>query len=114
VESTSSSGVLCRTEQGRGNSNLDQLDFLHPAPATRSGEIFVFSLPVFEHVWEQRRLARALLGRRGGGLVVARGEQLLSAVVRQPFSPAMAGSYVLSFDFSDFRYRRSPVAARSG
>ena len=63
-------------------SNLDQLDFLHPVPATRSGEIFAFSLPMFEHVWEQRRLARALLGRRGGGLVVARGEQLLSAVVR--------------------------------
>ncbi|MFI7229700.1 TetR/AcrR family transcriptional regulator [Nonomuraea angiospora] len=63
-------------------SNLDELVFLHPVPATRSGELFAFSLPMFEHVREQRRLVRALLGRRGGGQVYARGEQLLSAVVR--------------------------------
>ncbi|MEV1169094.1 TetR/AcrR family transcriptional regulator [Nonomuraea sp. NPDC049784] len=71
-------------------SNLDELAFLRPAPDTRSGELFAFSLPMFEHVHEQRRLVRALLGRRGGGQVHARGEQLLAAVVRNELVAAGA------------------------
>ncbi|MFC4531541.1 TetR/AcrR family transcriptional regulator [Sphaerisporangium dianthi] len=63
-------------------SNVEQLGFLHPAPAARSGRLFAFSLPMFEHAQERRRLMRALLGRRGGGPIAARGEQLLSAIVR--------------------------------
>ena len=63
-------------------SNLDGLGFLHPEPATRGGELFAFSLPMFEHVQEQRRLVRALLGRRSGGLVLARGEQMIGTLVR--------------------------------
>ncbi|TDD43107.1 TetR/AcrR family transcriptional regulator [Nonomuraea terrae] len=64
-------------------SNLDELGILHPEPAGRASELFAFSLPVLEHVHERWQLIRALLGRRGGGLVYARGEQLLSAVVRK-------------------------------
>ncbi|GAA3579341.1 hypothetical protein GCM10022419_071030 [Nonomuraea rosea] len=67
-------------------SNLDELGFLHPEPSTGPGELFAFSLPMFEHVREQRQLVRALLGRRSGGLVLARGEQLLAAVVRHELS----------------------------
>ncbi|MGW0196418.1 TetR/AcrR family transcriptional regulator [Nonomuraea sp. NPDC003201] len=70
--------------------NLDELAFLHPVPAARSGELFAFSLPMFEHVREQRRLVRALLGRRGGGQVYARGEQLLAAAVRNELVAAGA------------------------
>ncbi|MEU8382841.1 TetR/AcrR family transcriptional regulator [Streptosporangium sp. NPDC048865] len=62
-------------------ANLDEIAFLHPAPRT-DGPLFGFSLAMFEHVHEQRRLVRALLGRRGGQMVVAHGEQLLQAVVR--------------------------------
>jgi AcrR family transcriptional regulator len=71
-------------------SNLDELAFLHPAPDGRPAELFAFSLPMFEHVREQRRLVRALLGRRGGGLVHARGEQLLAAIVRDELIAAGA------------------------
>jgi AcrR family transcriptional regulator len=73
-------------------SNLDELGFLHPepfaGPSAGPGELFAFSLPMFEHVREQRQLVRALLGRRSGGLVLARGEQLLAAVVRHELSAA--------------------------
>jgi AcrR family transcriptional regulator len=63
-------------------SSIEQLAFLHPAPAGEAGDLLAFSRPMFEHVREQERLVRALMGRRGGGLVHARGEQLLAAVVR--------------------------------
>ncbi|TQS21187.1 TetR/AcrR family transcriptional regulator [Microbispora sp. KK1-11] len=64
-------------------SNLDELSsLLRLAPASRPGPLFAFSLPMFEHLHEQRRLARALLGRRGGSAVMARGEQILATVVR--------------------------------
>ncbi|GAB2953244.1 TetR/AcrR family transcriptional regulator [Nonomuraea fastidiosa] len=63
-------------------SNLDQLTFLHPAPRDDPGELFAFSRPMFEHVREQERLVRALMGRRGGGLAHRRGEQLLAARVK--------------------------------
>ncbi|MGP4104592.1 TetR/AcrR family transcriptional regulator [Nonomuraea sp. KM90] len=64
-------------------SNLDALTALHRPPADgRPARLLAFSLPMFEHVREQERLVRALLGRRGGGPVYARGEQLLAAVVR--------------------------------
>ncbi|MEQ4721060.1 helix-turn-helix domain-containing protein [Nonomuraea sp. B19D2] len=72
-------------------SNLDELGFLHLAPPARSGELFTFSLPMFEHVRERWPLVQALLGRRGGvGLVHARGEQLLTAVVRDELVAAGA------------------------
>ncbi|WP_220506481.1 TetR/AcrR family transcriptional regulator [Microbispora sp. H10830] len=64
-------------------SNLEELSsLLRLAPASRPGPLFAFSLPMFEHLHEQRRLARALLGRRGGSAVMARGEQILATVVR--------------------------------
>ncbi|WP_198679340.1 TetR/AcrR family transcriptional regulator [Thermomonospora amylolytica] len=62
-------------------SNLEELTFLHPAP-NADGPLFAFSLPMFEHVREQHRLVRALLGRRGGGQTMAHGEKMLQTVVR--------------------------------
>ncbi|GII04353.1 TetR/AcrR family transcriptional regulator [Planobispora takensis] len=61
--------------------SLEELDFLRPSPDA-GGPLFAFSLAMFEHVQEQRRLVRALLGRRGGREVVAHGERLLTAAVR--------------------------------
>ncbi|WP_211370370.1 TetR/AcrR family transcriptional regulator [Nonomuraea turkmeniaca] len=71
-------------------SNLDELAFLHPVPATPSGDLFAFSLPMFEHMREQRRLVRALMGRRSSGLVQTRGEHLLAAIVRDELVAAGA------------------------
>ncbi|WP_380825648.1 TetR/AcrR family transcriptional regulator [Sphaerisporangium rhizosphaerae] len=63
-------------------SNFEELDFLRPEPADRPGRLFEFSLPMFEHALEHRRLLRALLGRRGGGPMVARAEHVLASVVK--------------------------------
>lgn len=63
-------------------SNLDELAFLRPPSGGGPGELFAFSLPMFEHVREQERLVRALLGRHGGGTVHAYGEQVLAGLVR--------------------------------
>lgn len=71
-------------------SNIDELAFLRPAPTGGQGELFGFSLPMFEHVREQERLVRALLGRRGGGPVHMRGEQLLADLVRDELVAAGA------------------------
>jgi AcrR family transcriptional regulator len=62
-------------------ANLDEITFLHPA-ASADGPLFAFSPAMFEHVREQRRLVRALLGRRSGRAVMAHGERLLHALVR--------------------------------
>ncbi|MDH2425420.1 TetR/AcrR family transcriptional regulator [Sphaerisporangium sp. TRM90804] len=64
--------------------DLGGLAFLHPAPST-DGPLLAFTLPVFEHVADERSLVRALLGRRGGAAIVARGEQMLARVVREEF-----------------------------
>ncbi|MCK2215853.1 TetR/AcrR family transcriptional regulator [Actinomadura sp. ATCC 31491] len=72
-------------------SNLDELDFLRPGPVGEGGRLFAFSLPLFEHAHERRRLLRALLGRRGGGnQVLARGEELLHALVHDELRAAGA------------------------
>ncbi|MCC5575666.1 TetR/AcrR family transcriptional regulator [Microtetraspora sp. AC03309] len=71
-------------------SSLDELsDLLRLDPASRSDRLLSFTLPMFEHLHEQRRLARALLGRRGGTAVVARGEQIMAAVVRDELLAAL-------------------------
>lgn len=62
-------------------SNLGGLAFLHPEPRSQ-GPLFSFSLAIFEHVAEQEPLVRALLGSKGGGVVMARGERMVAAVVR--------------------------------
>ncbi|MEO3856880.1 TetR/AcrR family transcriptional regulator [Acrocarpospora sp. B8E8] len=62
-------------------SNLGELDFLRPSPQGE-GPLFSFGLAMFEHVAEQGPLVRALLGSKGGGVVMARAEQILAAVVR--------------------------------
>lgn len=62
-------------------SNLEELsDVL--SPDRGDGSLLAFSLPMLEHVVEQRHMVRALLGRRGGATVIARGEQMLAEVVR--------------------------------
>ncbi|MFI7613473.1 TetR/AcrR family transcriptional regulator [Nonomuraea terrae] len=70
-------------------SNLDDHDFLRPAPDSGGG-LFAFSLPMFEHARERGRLVRALLGRRGGGPLLAHGERLLAEIVRRELLAAGA------------------------
>ncbi|MEU8246303.1 TetR/AcrR family transcriptional regulator [Nonomuraea sp. NPDC048916] len=71
-------------------SSLDELsELLRIAPESRSETLFAFSLPVFEHLQEQRRLARALLGRRGGTAIGARGEQIMADIVRDELLAAL-------------------------
>ncbi|MBE3008096.1 TetR/AcrR family transcriptional regulator [Microbispora sp. NEAU-D428] len=71
-------------------STIEQLAFLRPAAPACTGEFFAFSLPMFEHVGERHRLVRALLGRRGGGLPMARGEQMLGRMVAEELVAAGA------------------------
>ncbi|MFF5206205.1 TetR/AcrR family transcriptional regulator [Streptosporangium sp. NPDC000396] len=71
--------------------NLDELAaFLKAGHAHEPGRLFAFSLPMFEHVDEQRDLVRALLGRRGGGVVITRVEQILAEIVRDELLAAMS------------------------
>ena len=56
----------------------------HPAlvePATRR-RLMRFSLPLFRHVHDEQRLARALFGSTGGGAVLRQVEQILAGVIR--------------------------------
>ncbi|GAA2985655.1 TetR/AcrR family transcriptional regulator [Streptosporangium longisporum] len=62
-------------------ANLSEMAFLRPA-ISADGPPFAFSRAMFEHVLEQRRLVRALLGRRSGRAVTAHGEQVLRDLVR--------------------------------
>ncbi|MBO3753189.1 TetR/AcrR family transcriptional regulator [Streptosporangiaceae bacterium NEAU-GS5] len=94
-ETTTVTDIINRADVGRSTfyahftdkqdvlfGNLDDLVFLHAGPPSE-GPLFGFSLPMFEHVQSQRQLVSALLGRRGGGAVIARGEQMLAEVVRR-------------------------------
>jgi AcrR family transcriptional regulator len=51
--------------------------------AAGDGQLFGFSLAMFEHVHEQRALLRALLGRSGGAVVHHRVDHLLTGLVRE-------------------------------
>ncbi|GAA1506736.1 TetR/AcrR family transcriptional regulator [Sphaerisporangium rubeum] len=63
--------------------NLDRFTrFLREASAGSPGKLFSFSLAMFQHVHEQRTLLRALIGRRGGTVVVAHAEKVLAGIVR--------------------------------
>ncbi|WP_307845376.1 TetR/AcrR family transcriptional regulator [Planomonospora sp. ID67723] len=65
-------------------ANLEELaGFLRASSAAGPDRLFAFSLPMFEHIDEQRDLVRALLGRRGGGAVVPYIEQVLATIVRE-------------------------------
>jgi AcrR family transcriptional regulator len=58
-------------------------------PANRR-RLLRFSLPLFRHVYAERRLARALFGRPGGGPVLRQVEQLLADVVRAELAELFA------------------------
>jgi AcrR family transcriptional regulator len=62
-------------------AGLGELTFLHAVPRA-DGPLFAFTRMMFEHVRDQRDLVRALLGRRSGRAVMAHGEQVLRAAVR--------------------------------
>src|SRR5690606_35795998 len=63
--------------------SLEELaEFLRTHRDGEAGQLFAFSLPMFEHAHEQRPLLRALLGRRSGAPVQARWQQLLAELVR--------------------------------
>jgi AcrR family transcriptional regulator len=61
-----------------------------PLESTNRRRLLRFSLPLFRHVHAQRRLARALFGRPGGGPVVRQVEQLLADVVRSELAELFA------------------------
>ncbi|SDH58408.1 DNA-binding transcriptional regulator, AcrR family [Sinosporangium album] len=70
--------------------NLDELvEMLKAGSGPAPGRLFGFSLPLFEHVGEHRDLVRALLGRRGGGVVVPRVERILTGSVREELLAAV-------------------------
>ncbi|MBG0823284.1 TetR/AcrR family transcriptional regulator [Planomonospora sp. ID91781] len=65
---------------------VDQLGSARPATPE---EMFTFSLPLLEHVDEQRHLVRALLGPRGGAAVHARIRYVLSSIIRTELLAAL-------------------------
>ncbi|MFC4590147.1 TetR/AcrR family transcriptional regulator [Sphaerisporangium corydalis] len=68
-------------------ANLDDLsDTLRHGPG---GAPLDFSLPMLEHIAGQRRLVRALLGRRGGAVVMAQAERTLAEIVRAELLAAL-------------------------
>ncbi|WP_218004542.1 TetR/AcrR family transcriptional regulator [Microtetraspora niveoalba] len=102
-EATTATDVINRADVGRSTfyahftdkqdvlfGNLDELSgLLRLVPASRPDTLFAFSLPMFEHLQERPRLARALLGRRGCAAVTARGEQIMAGVVRDELLAAL-------------------------
>ncbi|GIH79249.1 TetR/AcrR family transcriptional regulator [Planobispora longispora] len=58
------------------------------------GRAFAFSLPLLEHVDEQRHLARALLGPRGDAAVRDRVQQILTSAIRAGLLCALPGDQV--------------------
>src|SRR5437773_6197353 len=68
-------------------SIVEQPAPLEPANRRR---LLRFSLPLFRHVHAQRRLARALFGRPGGGPVVRQVEQMLADIVRAELAELFA------------------------
>ncbi|MEO3809282.1 TetR/AcrR family transcriptional regulator [Sphaerisporangium sp. B11E5] len=63
--------------------NLDRFtEFLRAESEASPGKLFAFSLPMFQHIQEQRTLLRALIGRRSGSPVVAHSEKVLAGIVR--------------------------------
>jgi AcrR family transcriptional regulator len=66
------------------NASLDDLAaFLRDHRDALPGQVFGFSLALFEHAHEQRPLLRALLGRRGSAFVRSRIEHLIAELVRE-------------------------------
>jgi AcrR family transcriptional regulator len=55
------------------------------------GQLFGFSLAMFEHVHEQRHVLRALLGRGGGTAIQTRISQLLSDLLREELATLTTG-----------------------
>jgi AcrR family transcriptional regulator len=60
-----------------------------PEPANRRRPLR-FSLPLFRHVHAERRLARSLFGRPGGGPVLRQIEQMLTDIVRAELAELFA------------------------
>lgn len=65
------------------HASLDELAGFLRGHRDTNGELFGFSLALFNHVNEQRTLLRALLGRRGGTVVQARVAFLIGELVRE-------------------------------
>jgi AcrR family transcriptional regulator len=64
--------------------------FLRTSRDAADGQLFGFSLAMFEHAHGQRQLLRALVGRRGGTVVQARIGQLLAELVREELTTLTA------------------------
>ncbi|GGL54963.1 TetR/AcrR family transcriptional regulator [Planomonospora parontospora] len=85
---------------------VDQLGSVRPA--TPQG-LFAFSLPLLEHIDEQRPLVRALLGPRGGAAVHNRIRHVLSSIIRAELLTAPPSS-LRPFADLDLAVTCSPAA----
>jgi AcrR family transcriptional regulator len=61
-----------------------------PLEAANRRRLLRFSLPLFRHIHAERRLARALFGRPGGGPVVRQVEEVLTDIVRTELAELFA------------------------
>jgi AcrR family transcriptional regulator len=61
-----------------------------PLEAANRRRLLRFSLPLFRHIHAERRLARALFGRPGGGPVLRQVEQMLTDIVRTELAELFA------------------------
>ena len=66
-------------------------EFLRAHRDSSGGQLFGFSLAMFEHAHEQLPMLRALLGRRGGAVVHDQVANLLTDLVREDLTVLTAG-----------------------
>jgi AcrR family transcriptional regulator len=73
-----------------GFANLRESLVHTPAPADAA--LFGFSLGMFRHLHEQRRMAQALLGRKGGAAVLRQAEQVISGLIQAELTALRTGT----------------------
>ena len=73
------------------DSGFEDLNQLLAQPADRGGEgMLRFSLPLFQHAHAHRRLARALVARRGASPIQDRFHQVLTSTIRAELDELVA------------------------
>lgn len=95
-DSVSVSDIIERADIGRStfyshftdkrdvfDDTISELSGFLRAHSSGDGEIFAFSLPLFEHIVEQRPVIRALFGRGGHSVAMQTTTNALSTVIRE-------------------------------
>ena len=72
------------------DSGFEDLDQLLARPAARGEGLLRFSLPLMQHAHSHRRLARALVARRGANPVHDRFHQVLTSTIRAELDQLVA------------------------